>query len=219
MNGGFKLKLTAQQIGIALIIVLGSLSFSIFLTINSIWLFDLNSHLFHLSAATGISADKLHVVYLRMINYIQNPFVKSLNLKYFISSDNGLKHFRDVRHLVIFNNIVMLILGPCSIWIIHRLNKKSLTWILLTPVKVVTVLSLVIISVMAINFEQVFVYFHEILFRNRDWIFDPNTDPVINMLPDTFFLECFSLFFILFLLIQGVIYLLGKRSLNRSDPS
>jgi integral membrane protein (TIGR01906 family) len=72
----------------------------------------------------------------------------------------------------------------------------------------------VIIAMMRINFEQVFIFFHELLFRNRDWIFDPNSDPVINMLPDTFFLECFGLFFGLFLALNVMIYVLAKRSLD-----
>ncbi|MGP3640443.1 TIGR01906 family membrane protein [Lentilactobacillus hilgardii] len=217
MNGGLSLKLTMQQIGYALIILLGCLSFAIFLTINSVWLFDLNIHALHLSAATGMSAERMHEEYLRMINYIQNPLTHSLNFKYFISSPNGLQHFKDVRHLVIFNNVMAVIFVPVSFVLVRRLNKKSLTWMLLTPVKTVVIFSLVIVSIMIVNFEQVFIYFHELLFRNSDWIFDPDLDPVINMLPDTFFFECFTLFFIVFLALHLWLYILAKKSL-RSDP-
>ena len=42
----------------------------------------------------------------------------------------------------------------------------------------------------AVNWDWAFVTFHHIAFDNDYWIFDPATDPVINILPDTFFLHC-----------------------------
>ena len=43
---------------------------------------------------------------------------------------------------------------------------------------------------MAVNWDWAFVTFHHIAFDNDYWIFDPATDPVYNILPDTFFLHC-----------------------------
>ena len=40
------------------------------------------------------------------------------------------------------------------------------------------------------NWEWCFVTFHHIAFDNDYWIFDYTTDPVINILPDTFFMHC-----------------------------
>ncbi|GAD15930.1 TIGR01906 family protein [Lentilactobacillus otakiensis DSM 19908 = JCM 15040] len=133
----------------------------------------------------------------------------------FFSSAKGLQHFHDVKNLVLFNNAVGIVLVPLGGYLLHQLNKKSLTWLLITPIKVIITASLVIIALMFVNFEQVFIAFHEVLFRNQDWIFDPNTDPVINMLPDTFFLECFLLFFVLFFGAMAVIYWMGRRSLRK----
>ncbi len=205
---------TVKQLGLSLVVLLGCLSLSILLTVNSIWLFDLNMHVLNLSTATGLSATKMHGEYLRIINYIQNPFAPSLQFRYFISSPNGLQHFKDVRHLVIFNNVIALIFVPLMITMLRRLNKKSLTWILITPIKVIVIISLAIVALMVVNFEQIFILFHEVLFRNSDWIFDPDLDPVINMLPDTFFFECFSLFFVIFLLLHLIIYYFGRQSLK-----
>lgn len=205
---------TIKQIGYALTVLLGCLSLAIFMTVNSVWLFDLNMGPLHLGEVTGLTRSQMHAEYMRMINYIQNPFNHSLKFEYFLSSNAGLQHFKDVRHLVMFNNLMMVIFVPLTIFCLWRLTKKSLTWLLITPIKVVVSLSLVIIAMMLINFEQVFIFFHELLFRNRDWIFDPNSDPVINMLPDTFFLECFGLFFGLFLALNVMIYVLAKRSLD-----
>ena len=45
-----------------------------------------------------------------------------------------------------------------------------------------------------VDFEDFFIVFHEVLFRNDDWIFDPNLDPIINTLPSEYFLACFGIF-------------------------
>ena len=41
----------------------------------------------------------------------------------------------------------------------------------------------------AINFNACFIMFHKIMFSNDYWIFNPEIDPVINMLPETFFMH------------------------------
>jgi len=139
-----------------------------------------------------------------------------IEISFLASSDKGLQHFRDVKSLIMLNNVVGIVLVPVSGYLLHQLNKKSLTWLLITPIKVIVTVSLVIVALMFVNFEQVFIAFHEILFRNQDWIFDPSSDPVINMLPDTFFLECFLLFFGFFFGALGIIYWMSRKSLRKT---
>lgn len=53
------------------------------------------------------------------------------------------------------------------------------------------------------NFNRCFIIFHEIFFDNDLWIFDPETDYMIRMLPEGFFYDMamrIGLIFILFLL-------------------
>jgi len=64
--------------------------------------------------------------------------------------------------------------------------------------KYIAIAGIILAILMAINFDGFFVVFHEVLFRNSDWLFDPSKDPVINVLPEEFFTQCFVLFFILF---------------------
>ncbi|MHB8131340.1 MAG: lipoprotein intramolecular transacylase Lit, partial [Mobilitalea sp.] len=42
--------------------------------------------------------------------------------------------------------------------------------------------------------------------KNDYWLFDPSTDPVITILPDTFFLHC-ALLIILIVLVFSIIFL------------
>ena len=63
-----------------------------------------------------------------------------------------------------------------------------------------------------IGFDQFFTLFHQILFVGDDtWLFDPAKDPVILILPETFFLHAFLLFFSLYESFFGFLYLKSRR--------
>ena len=54
----------------------------------------------------------------------------------------------------------------------------------------------------ALDFDRAFVIFHALFFPGKDnWLFDPNTDQIINILPQDFFRNCAIL--ILALLVIG----------------
>ena len=54
----------------------------------------------------------------------------------------------------------------------------------------------------ALDFNRAFVAFHVLFFPGKDnWLFDPRTDQIINILPQEFFRNCAIL--ILVLLITG----------------
>ena len=62
-----------------------------------------------------------------------------------------------------------------------------------------------------IGFDQFFTLFHQILFVGDDtWLFDPAKDPVIMILPETFFLHAFLLFFALYESFFAYLYLKSR---------
>lgn len=65
----------------------------------------------------------------------------------------------------------------------------------LSPVSYGAMLTLLLMAVIgifaAVNFNLLFEIFHKIFFPGKsNWTFDPNTEQVINILPESFFLEC-----------------------------
>ncbi|HCM13569.1 MAG TPA: TIGR01906 family membrane protein, partial [Lachnospiraceae bacterium] len=59
---------------------------------------------------------------------------------------------------------------------------------------------------LTVDFDTSFVIFHKLLFfNNNDWLFNPVTDPVINILPETYFLHC-ALAIILFIILGSIIF-------------
>ncbi|WP_054668916.1 TIGR01906 family membrane protein [Lentilactobacillus senioris] len=179
----------------ALIVFLFIISLAIFVTINSVWLFRLSIPLFHLTDQTGLTTSQMMHEYLKMISYLQLPWQTSLHFDFFASSSQGLQHFKDVRSLVMVNNLVMLISGVASWLVLNKLVQNKQLYNLLNPLRIlVTIIIGIAGGIMLVNFDQAFIWFHQLFFRNDYWLFDPNRDEVINMLPDGFFALCFLLF-------------------------
>ncbi|HBJ2615605.1 TPA: TIGR01906 family membrane protein, partial [Clostridium botulinum] len=71
------------------------------------------------------------------------------------------------------------------------------------------IMPLSLIIPLTLNFDKGFTLFHRIFFSNDYWIFDPNKDPIINLLPEAFFFHSVLLilfFIILFSLISYILY-------------
>lgn len=50
---------------------------------------------------------------------------------------------------------------------------------------------LVVAGLAALDFDRAFVVFHALFFPGKtNWLFDPNTDQIINILPQAFFRDC-----------------------------
>ncbi|NFK69952.1 TIGR01906 family membrane protein, partial [Clostridium botulinum] len=55
-----------------------------------------------------------------------------------------------------------------------------------------------------INFSKIFNTFHKIFFRNTYWVFDSNLDPIIDVLPEEFFM-IMSVIILIFILVHALI--------------
>ena len=65
-----------------------------------------------------------------------------------------------------------------------------------------------------INFNYFFIKFHEAVFSNDYWIFDPNIDPVINMLPQDIFFHI-GILILAIILIISILLQISYRVLNK----
>lgn len=187
----------------------------IFLTINSVWLYWLNVRLGHLGKLVGLSNSRVMSNYLQLMRYLQLPWITQLNMADFPTSPNGLQHFIDVKHLFLLNNGVFIVTLYPAYRFVHQLQIQRRLWQVIRPFQIAAVVPVLASLLMLVNFNQFFITFHKILFRNSDWLFDPAFDPVINVLPESFFSQCFVLAFGLFELIMLVGVLVGRRSFKQ----
>ncbi|MFD1419048.1 TIGR01906 family membrane protein [Companilactobacillus keshanensis] len=147
---------------------------------------------YYLEQAVNLSFGKIMHNYSQMMNYLINPFSGKFHLSDFQSSVAGRTHFADTKNLFMLNFCVLIVSG-IYLWF-QRQKRAYFNQVF----KYIAIGGIILAILMAVNFDGFFVVFHEVLFRNSDWLFDPNKDPVINILPEEFFTQCFVLFFILF---------------------
>ncbi|UQS83873.1 TIGR01906 family membrane protein [Bombilactobacillus thymidiniphilus] len=201
------------------------ISFNIFLTffilsttviwtiIGSFGIFKWDARYLQLDLIVHLSQSRIWHNYLQVMDYLLIPNHSSLKMTDFYSSCNGLQHFHDVKILFLFVIVIWVI---CLLIFVSLLMYKKFTillqinnnWLLF-----LTVIPIVLAACSLIDFDSLFAIFHRILFHNSNWLFDPLKDPVINILPDTFFCHCFILAFVIFeLLVIVLLYVNHKKS-------
>jgi integral membrane protein (TIGR01906 family) len=101
--------------------------------------------------------------------------------------------------------------------LIRNIRYKNFHFLKLAAIALVA-FTIVPLVAFAVDFNTAFIVFHEIFFTNDYWIFDPRTDPVITILPETFFLHAALL--ILGLILLAVIGLTrAYRRLSRKNSA
>ncbi|MGX7264081.1 TIGR01906 family membrane protein [Enterococcus crotali] len=203
-----------ERLGIVCVI-LTIVSLSITLTINfrPLYIVDIDT----LNILEYVSLDKPTLLknYGQLMSYLNNPLNHTLQLSDFPVSKSGAFHFYEVKRLFLLcYGILIVTVIPSGIFL-FRLAKRKRVWRLIRPFQWGMILPVIFGAVMAIGFDQFFVAFHGVFFNNDDWLFDPATDPIINVLPEEFFMHSFILFFVFLELFFFVGILLGKRELKK----
>lgn len=181
--------------------VLFLLATAILLTIYLAWLaYPLEIQWLGLEKVVYLESTSILHNFNILMNYLTNPFQLTLSMPNFRSSFSGLYHFEQVKFLFHFTQGIFLLTLPAVIGFMRDvvlkgyalLFRKTFLWAAAVPV-------LVGFAGVVIGFDAFFTLFHQVLFPgDSTWLFDPNADPVIYILPQEFFLHCFILFFALY---------------------
>lgn len=161
---------------------------------------------------TGYTQEEIRTAFDEMLDYCLGAEDFSTGvLKW---SESGKAHFTDVRLLFKLDlNVLactMGLLAAMSIFIYrgrHRpaplLGRGPAFW----AGTGLGVIFLIVAILAALDFDRAFVAFHALFFPGKDnWLFGPNEDQIINVLPQEFFRNCAIL--ILGILILGCIALI-----------
>ena len=198
-------KVTDLFIGIVLTVLF--LSLGLIFTINFRPLYYLDVKLLNIPETSGYAKEEIIENYDALIDY-SSPFYKgSLTFPSLDASPSGIQHFKEVKDIfVAFYLLGALSLITAVMIIIYKVCKRDISYLLVSSITAV-VLPLIVGLLLALDFDAAFLLFHKMFFSNDYWIFDPVTDPVINILPETFFLHC-AIMIILFILVGSLILLL-----------
>ena len=122
-------------------------------------------------------------------------------------SESGRKHFEEVKDIFLAMQwVAVLGLAVFGIYLLrdavrtgkmreaaafhaaHTLRLRY-RWMLWSVWLAAGIGGIVLLAVI-IDWENAFTLMHKIFFDNDDWLFNPQTDPIITILPDTFFMHC-----------------------------
>ena len=205
-------------LGIFFFFGLVGLGLAIAVNFRPLYYWNINN--FEIVEASGLDRETIIENYDALIDYCSPFYFGELHFPTLKSSVSGLSHFAEVKTL--FN--IFYIIGAISIILtvigfITRHRDRVISHLKMSAI-VSVVIPVILVIVCLINFDALFIFFHKIAFNNDDWLFDPAQDPVINILPEGFFMLC--LLVIAFTVIIGavtvfVIYLKKKKNRKQSE--
>ena len=163
---------------------------AVWLVVHAEWIYDIDLVHLGLDTRSGMTVTEIKENYLALIRYNHFWYRGPLVFPTLPMSEAGAIHFREVKRIFDVLQIAGLAVFVPSLLMIWRgLSKRDLGWLRLSGI--LTVLIPITLGIpAAINWERFFVTFHQVFFNNDYWLFDPATDPVITILPDTYFLHC-----------------------------
>lgn len=187
---------------------------SVLATIYLVWLiFPLEITWLDLPDQVPFSAQVIETNFNQLMTYLTQFWLPKLIMVDFPSSEEGLKHFADVKGLFLLTQASFLLtLWPALTFLKQHWRKTSFD--AYRPfLKMLALLPLFLgLIVLMLGFDTFFVLFHQLFFAGKsNWLFNPVTDPVILILPETFFLHCFLIFFFLYELAFLGIYFGGRK--------
>lgn len=185
-----------DYLGITSLFVL-ILTLAIALTIWAVPLYQFTLNHLDIPQRVGMTFEQIMENYYVLLEYLHLPWVDTLALPDFPVSASGAFHFYEVKLLFYLNYGLLFISLIGAILYLRHLKRTRGFWKLVRPFQVAIFVPFVLLFILALDFDWMFVMFHEILFNNDAWIFNAATDPIILVLPQEFFMYCFVLAFIL----------------------
>lgn len=135
-----------------------------------------------LSSLSSMSETEILKQYDALIHYNSLFYRGELHFPSLPMSEEGRIHFSEVKK--IFDAIQLLLIFSAA------------TFFPLAFFRIIPSISAVLAFLAAfgalLDWDALFTAFHKLFFRNDYWLFDPDTDPVINLLPDSYFLHCLA---------------------------
>ena len=199
-------KFKARNLFLAFILMVTIICLAVTFTVFFKGLYYFDIHYLHIDEMTNLTTEQIRHNYDVLIQYQSIFYQGDLVLPDFVMSASGAHHFAEVK--TIFEIVQVLTVIGLIISIPVTIYKfKTKDFIYFKYVSIVTVVVPVVIGLLAsIDFSKAFVIFHQIMFNNNDWIFDPRYDPVIMILPQAYFMHCFLLIILIVILLSGLYY-------------
>ncbi len=174
----------------------------------------------------GYSAAQIKDAYNEILDYLTLPG-GTFRAGDFPFTESGASHFADCKVLFTLN-AVLLLLSAAAVLILLMMKKRGH----LTSLQIgcfhagfyaaVTALLLVVLLMIlaSMDFYAAFVTFHSIFFPGKEnWILNYRTDPIINVMPQDFFMHCAMLIGGSIIVISLIIIAVSIRSTTQNKKN
>lgn len=191
--------------------------FSVKVTSNLKFLYYFDIKHLNIEKNTDLNKEQIKSTYDYLIYYINTTTPIDFKMPLLPSSKEATIHFQEVKSLfsklnyIFFASTVFIAFGVYFMKK-HR-DFSPLRWcssLLLSS-------CLLILITFFINFDKAFDTFHAIFFNNSYWLFSPQTDPVINILPEEYFLHCSILILFLILCWSVILRIIYRKNCTKTS--
>ena len=195
---------------LAIFIISGSVILG--LNCKSLYYYDIKN--LNISDMSGFTEEEIKLNYDYLIDYNLNKNVGEFHLPTIEYSKEGKIHFEEVRNIFQVIKKIFYLMGIISILgIILSIKNKNIEF--LNTTSIITMLLPIVVAIpLLINFNYFFIKFHEAVFSNDYWIFDPDKDPVINILPQEVFFHI-GILILAIILIISILLQISYRILDK----
>ena len=179
-----------------IMVILFTISYAILIPISFRPFYYLSIKIFKIEESSGYSYEEIREAFDDMMDFLWlGKEFKTGSLEY---TEEGMNHFKDCIPLFRLDLAVFIV---STVYIISHFilvkfkilefkrfkNFSPLFFVGISTILVITILGILI----SIDFDKAFAIFHKMFFPGKDnWLFDPDEDEIINILPAEFFALC-----------------------------
>lgn len=166
----------------------------------------------HTDALVKLPLGTIMKNYNQLMFYLLWPLKRILKMDDFPTSSQAAQHFYECK-LLFGLALIAFIVGVIIFIFLYR--RKKLYYLHLMPIEIIVfmLIPLAFLPLAMTNFDQFFIAFHHLLFNNNNWLFNPSTDPIINVLTENFFASCFVAGAIIYELYFAILFWQNKKEL------
>lgn len=206
--------------GLAGAAVMICLAVSVTVWFRPLYYFDIGY--LQIPQTSGVSAELCRLNYDTLIDYNVLGGSGALAFPTMKMSENGRIHFEEVKQIFVVMQILALAgLAAFAAFLFRsrgRQKAEAFRW-MRCAVGITLGLGAIVLLAVLIDWNTAFCIMHSIFFNNDYWLFDPRTDPIITILPDTFFLHCGLLILCLIAIFCTGLEILYRKARNNDGKS
>ena len=194
----------------SLLFIFISISGMLFSLLKFEYIYQYNLSIYPIEERTSLSIEKIKITNIQIKDYFFSD-EEFLNIEIF--NDKEILHMKDVKEIInnlfLFGKISSLVLALITYFIIY--NYKLHFYLIFKYSSIIFIILILLFSLLSlISFNQIFMLFHEIAFRNDLWLLNINEDYLLMMFPESFFRDSAIFLLLSSLFVNFVMFYITK---------